>query len=922
MAQNKLRIKGVNTGGGGGNLTDFISVWDANLGKEPSIELPLVASGNYNFSVNWGDGNTDTITAWDQSERMHIYATVGVYTVTITGTIEGWSFVESGIDGGLLTSITNIGPLKLGNEGGYFQGCSNLTTIGGTFDLTGTTNFTSMFQDCNSLTSINGISSWNVSSVTSMSSMFNGTPFNQPLNSWDVSSVTNMNDMFANATAFNQDISSWDVSSVTNMSAMFYEATAFNQPLNSWDVSSVTNMSEMFMSENSTMTFNQPLNLWNVSSVINMANMFDGVSNATAFNQDISAWDISNVTNMTDFMRGATTADYDYYDDLLIAWSVLTLQNGVTWGMGSIEYTGGAGSDARQDIIDNYSWTITDGGKLVSEFISVWNTTLGDGNPSITLPLVQHFGGNYDFTVNWGDGNTDTITAWNQAEKTHTYEIGGVYTVTISGTIEGWSFNNTGSCEKLTSITNIGPLKLGDNGGNFNGCTNLTTISGTFDLTGVTQFNFMFQYCSSLTSVNGIEDWDTSAVNSMYTTFNGATLFNQDISGWDISSVNNMASFMANEQTYSYYDDLLNAWSQLTLQNGVTWGMGSIEYTNAGADARQDIIDNYSWTITDGGKLVPEFISVWDTTLCDGNPTITLPLVDSGNYNFSVNWGDGNTDTITAWDQEEVTHTYATGGVKTITITGTIEGWSFERHNEIDCPKLTSITNIGPLKLGNEGGYFAGCSNLTTIGGIFDLTGTTNLGGMFAECSSLTSVNGIGSWDVSAVTTMNSMFNQATAFNQDISGWDTSAVTSMRGMFGGAVSFNQNIGGWDVSAVTSMDSMFKEAASFNQPLNSWDVSAVTNMNSMFEGATAFNQNISVWDISNVNNMRKFMYNKSTANYSYYDNLLNAWSQLTLQNGVIWDMGTIEYTGAGATARAFISDKNGFDWTIIDGGLAA
>jgi hypothetical protein len=30
--------------------------------------------------------------------------------------------------------------------------------------------------------------------------------------------------------------------------------------------------------------------------------------------------------------------------------------------------------------------------------------------------------------------------------------------------------------------------------------------------------------------------------------------------------------------------------------------MGSIEYTAAGATARQDIIDNYSWTITDGGE--------------------------------------------------------------------------------------------------------------------------------------------------------------------------------------------------------------------------------------------------------------------------------------------------------------------------------
>ena len=377
-ANGKLRVKGV--GQIGPILTDFISVWDTNLGDgQPTITLPLVSTGNYNFSVNWGDGTTDTITTYDQAEVTHTYATGGVYTITITGTIEGWQFGGVG-ECAKITSITNIGPLKLGNEGAYFQGCSNLTTIGGVFDLTGTTNFTSMFQECTSLTSINGIGSWNTSAVTNMGGMFasatvfnqdisgwdvssvtgmNGmfidaTSFNQPLNLWNTAAVTNMYVMFANATSFNQDISGWDVSSVTDMTSMF-DSTPFNQPLNSWNVSAVTDMGGMF---NDATVFNQSLNSWNVSAVIDMVNMFKG---ATSFNQDISGWDVSNVVNLENFMGGKSTADYSYYDNLLNTWSLLTLQNGVTWDMGSIEYTS-AGATARQDIIDNYSWTITDGG--------------------------------------------------------------------------------------------------------------------------------------------------------------------------------------------------------------------------------------------------------------------------------------------------------------------------------------------------------------------------------------------------------------------------------------------------------------------------------------------------------------------------------------------------------------------------------
>ena len=47
------------------------------------------------------------------------------------------------------------------------------------------------------------------------------------------------------------------------------------------------------------------------------------------------------------------------------------------------------------------------------------------------------------------------------------------------------------------------------------------------------------------------------------------------------------------------------------------------------------------------------------------------------------------------------------------------------------------------------------------------------------------------------------------------------------------------INNWDVSKVTRMSYMFEDAESFNQPLNKWDVSSVTSMYRMFERAGSF-----------------------------------------------------------------------------------
>ena len=369
---------------------NFITTWKTdNPGpsNDDQITLPLEESGNYSFSVDWGDGTSDTITAWDDPEVTHTYTSPGTYNVTITGTIEGWRFNFGG-DRQKILDVSQWGDMKLGNNGNYFHGASNLIiTANDTPDLLEITNMNNAFR-ATDLSTANNISNWDVSSVTDMSFMFQDVSlFNQPLNTWDVSSVTDMRSMFRGASSFDQSLGGWDVSSVTNMWSMFRGASSFDQPLDSWNVSSVTTMRGMFFDASS---FNQPLNSWDVSNVTRMDEMF---WDASSFNQPLNSWDVFNVTTMGFMFFDASSFDQNLsswnissleptdwngldqafdgsslstpnYDAMLNSWPDLSPPNNMPLGANNTQYSL-SGVAGREALTDTYNWTITDAGLYI-----------------------------------------------------------------------------------------------------------------------------------------------------------------------------------------------------------------------------------------------------------------------------------------------------------------------------------------------------------------------------------------------------------------------------------------------------------------------------------------------------------------------------------------------------------------------------
>lgn len=338
---NIARRQASSSGGAAPANPDFVSTWDTTQAGSASdtVVLPLLSGGTYSGTIDWGDGGPTSTLSY--ANRTHVYASSGTYTITISGTIEGWQFNNGG-DKMKITDISNHGNLTI-TTNAAFHGCRNMDISATDAPIIATTTIQNMYASTvGLLTGGSGLYKMNTSSVTNFYNSFAGSGFNQSLNGLDVSNC--------------------GIQGIVNM---FRDAPNFangGQPFD-WSIASNIWMDDFVRGTkyNGTLDFGQ-----------GVVKLLRTLYNADSFDTSLASLNIAPMTNASSFMQLATGMSNANYDATLVGWEA-TLQTAYPGGSGytpliNIDFggsqftSGGPGETAKNSLVTNFGWTISDGG--------------------------------------------------------------------------------------------------------------------------------------------------------------------------------------------------------------------------------------------------------------------------------------------------------------------------------------------------------------------------------------------------------------------------------------------------------------------------------------------------------------------------------------------------------------------------------
>ena len=792
------------------------------------VQVPLkmnitIPSGSTNFElkpqmsagecfVDWGDNSSQTLTA----NTTHSYASSGsdqTYSVKIFDSPSGSKFTGfnsswNATSGGYIDDIAQWGEIEWQNNY-WFANTSKVTiTATDTPNLSQATSLQGMFSSNGSNSVFSGgsaIGSWDVSTITNMSSMFfkiTSANFTQNLSNWDVSKVTTLNRFnytYPEHMVHNQNwVADWGnkTSKVEDFQYFMYGGKSNNIAVNSnmgnYNTSSATNMSYMF--------FNNGGDIANCKTKIVNAGQAD----------EYIAWDVKKVENFTYMFAGGygRFVSTEFPDNWYISGEGqdVNMQNMFGW------FHGGGSLNNLTDVNSFATKTISAGNSPYGTQYTAWNMS---NTTNLAGFAQQSATGNQ---LNWN------INTWQISNKLtrfdsmfHVRNQAASFTYTLDQDLGHWDISN------VTNATNswfnnypYNPVPAGFsvNFSRANYDSLLSIADGWGQHASSAQSGVVLNMGASQYTPGNIYE-GTQGIN----TYHANKIYN---GGADLRIYTSIGDVVERDpdpngvfDTYAIITGYDAGGIRATTQGNI----GPADYKVMDSDAAKGRVAliNAGWEITDGGAYI-QFASVEMTINVNAGDTFSI-TPQGGPNNFKIDWGDGNgfvgdpTNSGANYTGSSFTATspaYASGGNKTVKICEDASQYihslsqNWNGPSSGDRSKIINIPNWGSNSWRNLYRTFFECDNLvmntTTIP---NLANGPSLSGMFYRSDGDFTNSNIGNWNMTTITRIDSMFQQASNFNVDISGWDVSNVTNISAFAYQASSFNQDLSSWNVANVTN-----------------------------------------------------------------------------------------------------------------------
>lgn len=549
------------------NYSSFEFVIDTSLGDAPTFKLPLpnfkmefIEQNNihqesrnilkYDFFIDWGDGTSNVIKKHDALETLHTYDEHGEYDIKIYGLLEGWRFIDYkgdviNNDNIKITKVNKLGYTGVKDAFGMFAQNVNLTLVNN-IDYNNdwskhVDDFSYLFYNNTSLNNIN-VDRLVTSNIKYLKATFKNNNFNTSIttSNWDMSNVRFTNHLFQNCVnLLTFDYSNWEINNIVNTSYMFQMTAQLNVDIDFSDWNTSNLIDASYMFNNSYQIGDVDMSNWDTSKLKYMSNMFNSCHMKIL---NLSNWDTSNVVDMS-----------NAFDNTVLI-TELHLKNWTIHDIHEIFYS------------QKYSL----------QYLDVRDTKIN--KPTNMEALFE------------GHSNLHTILgldSWDMSEVITTERMFAFCNSLTELNLSGWDVSNVTDSYMM-----------------FMGCSSLETINLTgWNPTSLIESVGMFQGCSSLEYVD-VDNWTMENAEEISEMFDDCIILeNVDVSGWDISNLYEINCFANSPAIAHNYDDVLNAWAALDVQYDVYFNAGLAKYSDVGEDARNCLINEKGWTITDQGKI-------------------------------------------------------------------------------------------------------------------------------------------------------------------------------------------------------------------------------------------------------------------------------------------------------------------------------